>query len=169
MPKRCTCSLCCARAGGGHAAAAPPKRMTNSRRLFASPPRLRTRHRTGSNYHTKRGRPREAANVNFGSKADMCSAKGHVRSTPESGHVQCNSGCPLCATSGHAVTYSIASSARASKAGDTVRPNVLAVLRLIVSSYLVGACTGSSFGFSPFSMRSTYPAARRYCSRKSGP
>jgi hypothetical protein len=31
-----------------------------------------------------------SADVRFGSKADMCSAKGHVRSTPESGHVQCN-------------------------------------------------------------------------------
>ena len=39
--------------------------------------------------------------VRFGSKADMCSAKGHVRFTPESGHVRCNSGCPLCANSGH--------------------------------------------------------------------
>ena len=26
--------------------------------------------------------------VRFGSKADMCSAKGHVRFTPKSGHVQ---------------------------------------------------------------------------------
>ena len=26
--------------------------------------------------------------VRFGSKADICSAKGHVRFTPESGHVQ---------------------------------------------------------------------------------
>ena len=31
----------------------------------------------------------------------MCSAKGHVRFTPESGHVQCNKACPLCANSGH--------------------------------------------------------------------
>ena len=34
-------------------------------------------------------------NVRFGSKADMCSAKGHVRFAPESGHVRCNSICPL--------------------------------------------------------------------------
>jgi hypothetical protein len=27
-------------------------------------------------------------NVRFGSKADMCSAKGDVRFTPESGHVR---------------------------------------------------------------------------------
>jgi hypothetical protein len=26
--------------------------------------------------------------VGFGSKADMCGAKGHVRFTPESGHVR---------------------------------------------------------------------------------
>ena len=28
-------------------------------------------------------------------------AQGNVRFTPESGHVQCNSACPLCANSGH--------------------------------------------------------------------
>ena len=32
------------------------------------------------------------SNVRFGSKADMCSAKDHVRFTPESGHVRCNWG-----------------------------------------------------------------------------
>jgi hypothetical protein len=44
----------------------------------------RTRHHTGSKYHTKRGWPREAANVRYGSKADMCAAKGCVCFTPES-------------------------------------------------------------------------------------
>ena len=28
--------------------------------------------------------------VRFGSKADMCNAKRHVRFAPKSGHVQCN-------------------------------------------------------------------------------
>ena len=51
--------------------------------------------------------------------------------------------------------YSITSSARASSVGGTVRPSALAVLRLIASSYLVGACTGRSDGFSPFRIRST--------------
>jgi hypothetical protein len=36
-----------------------------------------------------------------------------------------------------------------------VRPSVLAVLRLSTVSYLVGACTGRSAGFSPLRMRST--------------
>src|SRR5262249_59486198 len=51
--------------------------------------------------------------------------------------------------------HSITSSARASNAGGTGRPSALAVLRLITSSYFVGACTGRSAGFSPLRMRST--------------
>ena len=39
--------------------------------------------------------------------------------------------------------------------GGTSRPSALAVPRLITNSYLVGACTGRSPGFSPFKMRST--------------
>ena len=38
-------------------------------------------------------------------------------------------------------------------AGGTSRPITLAVLRLITVSYLVGACTGRSPGFSPLRMR----------------
>src|SRR5215470_20251061 len=52
-------------------------------------------------------------------------------------------------------TYSSTSSARASSDGGTVMPSAFAVLRLMTSSYLVGACTGSSPGFSPLRMRST--------------
>jgi hypothetical protein len=52
------------------------------------------------------------ADVRFGSKADICSAKRHVRSTPESRHVQCIRRCPLCANSGHRQSHSITSSAR---------------------------------------------------------
>src|ERR1019366_1831527 len=51
--------------------------------------------------------------------------------------------------------HSITSSALVSSDGGTVRLRALAVLRLITSSYLVGACTGRSAGFSPFRMRST--------------
>ena len=54
-----------------------------------------------------------------------------------------------------AALHSITSSARASSVGGTSRPSALAVLRLITSSYLVGACTGRSAGFSPLRMRST--------------
>src|SRR5262245_35589601 len=50
--------------------------------------------------------------------------------------------------------YSITSSARVSTDGGIVRPSALAVLRLITNSYLVGACTGISFGFSPLRIRS---------------
>src|SRR5476649_1149925 len=60
-----------------------------------------------------------------------------------------------------AADHSITSSARASSVGGMVRPSALAVLRLIPSSYLVGAYTGRSPGFSPRRIRSTYDAARR--------
>ena len=45
------------------------------------------------------------------------------------------------------------SAARASTVGGMVRPCAFAVLRLITSSYLVGACTGRSPGFSPNNRR----------------
>jgi hypothetical protein len=51
--------------------------------------------------------------------------------------------------------YSITSSARPSRVAGSSRPRALAVLRLTTSSYLVGACTGRSAGFSPLRMRST--------------
>src|SRR5262249_49753238 len=54
-----------------------------------------------------------------------------------------------------APSHSITSSARASSVGGTVRPSSFAVLKLTNSSYLVGACTGRSAGFSPLRMRST--------------
>src|SRR5262245_7252671 len=65
--------------------------------------------------------------------------------------------------------HSITSSARASSVGGTVKPRVLAVLRLIASWYFVGCCTGRSAELSPLRMRSTYEAARRYWSKLSVP
>src|SRR5262245_1694480 len=54
-----------------------------------------------------------------------------------------------------AALHSITSSARARRLSGTARPSALAVLRLSTRSYLVGACTGRSAGFSPLRMRST--------------
>src|SRR5262249_34958944 len=51
--------------------------------------------------------------------------------------------------------HSITSSARASTVGGISSLSAFAVLRLMTSSYLVGACTGRSAGFSPLRMRST--------------
>jgi hypothetical protein len=51
--------------------------------------------------------------------------------------------------------YSMTSSARASSCAGKSRPSALAVLRLMTSSYFVGACTGRSAGFAPRRMRST--------------
>ena len=77
--------------------------------------------------------------VRFTPKADMCGAQRHVRFVPIA----------------DIDVYSITSSARASTDGGIVRPCAFAVLRLITSSYLVGACTGISAGVSPFRIRST--------------
>src|SRR5262249_39112625 len=65
--------------------------------------------------------------------------------------------------------HSITSSARARSVGGTSRPRAFAVLRLITSSYLIGACTGRSVGFAPLSMRSMYSAALAYWSNTSLP
>jgi hypothetical protein len=71
------------------------------------------------------------------------------------GHCQGVSACRVRARSGSEHTqqtqrsYSITSSARASTVAGMSRPSAFAVLRLTTSSYLVGACTGRSAGFSP--------------------
>ena len=72
-------------------------------------------------------------------KADMCSANRHVCFGP---------------IADIPYFHSITSLALASNVGGTLRPSALAVLRLITNSYLVGACTGISPGFSPLRMRS---------------
>src|SRR5262245_51120080 len=51
--------------------------------------------------------------------------------------------------------HSITSWAVASKVEGTSMPSAFAVLRLMMSSYLLGACTGRSAGLSPLRMRST--------------
>src|SRR6266851_2063471 len=50
-------------------------------------------------------------------------------------------------------SHSITSSARASSAGGTLRPSVLAVWALMTSSNLVDCTTGRSAGFAPLRMR----------------
>src|SRR5262249_17365024 len=66
-------------------------------------------------------------------------------------------GCRRAAEQGEelAGSHSIPWSAVASSVAGTSMPIVLAVCRLIPSSYLVGACTGRSLGFSPLSTRPT--------------
>src|SRR6476646_7872390 len=63
--------------------------------------------------------------------------------------------------------HSITSSARASSEGGISRPSALAVLRLTTSSYLVGACTGRSAGFSP--LRMPHPDRTLHCQRRKRP
>jgi len=92
--------------------------------------------------------------VRFGSLADILALNCDVCFTCKSDIRKCERHVrygPIAEMANHSIT----SSARASSAGGTVRPSALAVLRLITSSYLVGACTGRSAGFSPLRTRST--------------
>src|SRR3984893_17042174 len=95
-----------------------------------------------------------------------------VPSTPASGPFGARQRRLLSAISRHVqcskfVLYSITSSARASMVGGILRPIAFAVLRLNVSMYLVGCCTGRSLGFSPRRIRLTYSADFRKLSSKS--
>jgi len=56
--------------------------------------------------------------------------------------------------------YWMTSSARWSTDGGIVRPSALAVFMLSTNSNLDGSSTGSSPGFMPFRILSTYTAAR---------
>src|SRR5262249_55989918 len=81
----------CARAADGHEATAPPSTLIKSRRLIVVAPEAQIRN--GNNPHrSSEGAVSEPSYVRFGSKADMCSARAHVRFTPnsdrESGHRQ---------------------------------------------------------------------------------
>jgi hypothetical protein len=58
-------------------------------------------------------------------------------------------------------SYSITSSASASKVGVISSPSAFAVLRLTVKSNLFGSCTGKSAGVVPLRIWSTYDAAPR--------
>src|SRR5262249_49955711 len=68
-----------------------------------------------------------------------------------------------------ATFHSITCSALTSSILGITRPRASAVLRLITSSNLVGACTGRSAGSAPRRMRLTYSDARRNRSTASTP
>src|SRR5262249_38855205 len=59
------------------------------------------------------------------------------------------------------VGHSITSSAMARTPGGIVRPSILAVLRLMTNSNLVGCMTGRSAGLAPLRIRPTYVPAWR--------
>jgi hypothetical protein len=110
----------------------------------------------GLPYATTRRRPHRGARNSFNTPSHNRS--GHVRFYPNCCHdrapqwndARCHNRTPA---SQH--FYSITSSARPSSVGGTSSSSAFAVLRLTTRSYLVGACTGRSAGFSPFRIRST--------------
>src|SRR5262245_14875432 len=65
--------------------------------------------------------------------------------------------------------HSITSSARSRNDSEIASPSVFAALRLTASSNFSADYTGSSPGLAPFTILSTYMAARRYMSARSEP
>src|SRR5262249_60884532 len=68
-----------------------------------------------------------------------------------------------------APVHSITSAARSRNSSDTVRFRAFAVLRLTANSNFSADWSGSSPGFAPFRILSTYPAARWYSAGRSAP
>src|SRR5262249_8539411 len=75
---------------------------------------------TGPPSRLRKKRCSELADVRFGSKADICAAKSHVRFTPESGHVRCTRLCPLWAKGGHRDDYNLSGSNAATRGKVTL-------------------------------------------------
>ena len=92
--------------------------------------------------------PRFRALALFGRRPPQC-VEGFVMPAAKNLH---NNGLTQC---GKLYSYSITTSARASRGAGTSRPSALAVLRLITVSHFVADCTGRSAGFSPLRTRST--------------
>src|SRR5262245_43601708 len=69
-------------------------------------------------------------------------------------------GCPAEQRDELAPPHSMTSSARASSVGGISRPMAFAVLRLIVSSNVVGCSIGKSAGLAPCKIRLAYQAPR---------
>jgi len=110
--------------------------------------------RNGWGQFQKFKRLKNSLDVRFGSEADIDELYPQKRTSELSRGMSA-----LCQKRTYAVqqiaTYSITSSAAASKAGGILSPSALAVFRLMTTSYLFGACTGRSPGFSPLRIRST--------------
>jgi hypothetical protein len=66
----------------------------------------------------------------------------------------------------HSTPYSITSSAVASSVGGMVRLSVFAVLRLMISSTVVGCWIGKSLTFVPLRNRQVFVDSRSYCRRQ---
>src|SRR5262245_23740396 len=93
---RRTRSVCCVWAESGQTTAAPPRIVMNSRRRIASPEA-----KDKASYRLRLAHRKEPTDVRFGSSADICGAKRHVRFTPESDIKRDIVECPLWANSGH--------------------------------------------------------------------
>src|SRR5262249_49439889 len=94
-----------------------------SSRRGMCPMRLETGDRIVVKRADRKGRLEKKVMSALGQK-HMCGAKGDVRFTPKSGHVQCKRLCPLWAKSGHCLLYSNTSSAVSGIGSDAASPSL---------------------------------------------
>src|SRR5262249_4251046 len=158
---------CCARAESGHAVTVPPRSLMNSRRVIASPEAcdkaivaVQTRPSKGQTMSALGQKQTYAPQQAMSALPQIATEKADFRKRscllyPRKRTCAAHTLMSALGQKRTSPHHSIVSSARVSTAGGMMRPNALAVLRLITSSYLVGACTGRSAGFSPLRMRST--------------
>ena len=170
MPTRRTRSACCAFDATGQAAA-PPRIPRNSRRLMSAPTLGK------ASYALALIRWKGAwitAMSALGHKQTFAVQNGMSALPPKADMCGALALCPLCAKSGlmqcsKKVRHSITSSAICWRCTGTVRPRVLAVLRLSTNSNLVGCSTGRSAGFVPLSIFPAYTPACRLAAVRLGP
>ena len=95
-----------------------------------------------------------AADVRFGSKADICSANGMSALPPKADIRRLGSDVRFVPVADMAQLFDhlVGAGEHGRRHGRSID---LAVLMLITNSYFVGACTGRSAGFSPLRIRST--------------
>jgi len=109
-----------------------------------------------------------------GSFSEVGQLPGQVRSCLSNGHAATASACRFRAQQETRApqqfnSYSITSSARASKIGGRVRPRAFADFALMASSKRVGCSMGRSAGLAPLRILSTKAAERLVISTMSGP
>ena len=94
-------------------------------------------------------------NVCSGSTATKSDRSGYVRFPPGGDQIADIPERQLRAKNRSGVSYSITSSARASRVGAIIKPSAFAVFRLMVRLNSVGCSTGRSAGFAPRKILST--------------
>ena len=152
-------SRCCATANGA-IATAPPARAMKSRRLKIAPTLDKVSYRSLARWIRARcGSLGGKAHVRGGSKTVLTAPKP-TSDIPPTADILVKAATSEKCQQRKWPLHSITSSARSRNDSGIARPMAFAVLRLTISSYLVGCSTGSSLGRAPLRILSASAAVR---------